>query len=195
MTRLANFLAGLGVVLAVGGLMTAHSPVLAHGNLTMDQDVCVLRVGGKVIHFAGYQPQTARTTEFCEDIPSIGKTVVVLDFVNDELRDIPVEVRIVPAAGSGSELERDPVLLVPFNKYPTGTISFSQEFPEPGDFVGLVTAGSERGEVARFPFSVGRPRMALWHYVGIGVAGIAAVLGFYLLGMRRRQRILSGVRV
>ena len=185
----------LTTMLAAEALVSGCGPAAAHGNLTMEQDECVLRLGRKAIHFAGYQPQTAQTTEFCEDIPSLGKTVVVLDFINNELRDIPVEVRVVSAEGSENELDREPVLLVPFNKYLTGTVSFVQEFNEPGDFVGLVTAGKDRMDVARFPFSVGRPRFSIWHYLGLGVAVIGAIFGFFLLGMKRRDRILAGTRV
>jgi len=38
------------------------------------------------MHFAGYQPDSSRS-EFCEDIPRVGRTVIVLDFIDDALRD------------------------------------------------------------------------------------------------------------
>jgi hypothetical protein len=103
-------------------------------------------------------------------------------------------VRIVSAQGSEDELEREPVLLVPFNKYRSGTISFTQEFLEPGNFVCLVTVGNDRASVARFPFSVGAPRFSIWHYLGLGIVAVGAIFGFLLFGIKRRERILTGNR-
>ena len=68
--------------------------VWAHGGLSMEQDMCKLTVGPYMMHFAGYQ-EDAQRTEFCEDIPHKGPTIVVLDMVDPALRDMPVEFRIV----------------------------------------------------------------------------------------------------
>ena len=55
--------------------------VWAHGGLSMEQDMCKLTVGPYMMHFAGYQ-EDAQRTEFCEDIPHKGPTIVVLDMVD-----------------------------------------------------------------------------------------------------------------
>src|SRR5262245_3468699 len=175
--------------LAAAWSVLAAGVCLAHGNLTMDQDKCVLRVGRYVIHFTGYQPETARTTEFCEDIPSVGKTVIVLDFVDDALRDIPVEVRVVPQDGVADEFAREPIVNIPFSTYKNGTISFTRTFAEPGRYVGLVTAGNDRRNVARFPFAVAQPMFALWQYVAICAAAAAALIAFGYYGLERRRRV------
>lgn len=179
------------LLVVAAALLVGPDFASAHGNLTMDQDKCVLRVGQQVIHFAGYQPELARTTEFCEDIPSVGKTIVVLDFVDHQLRELPVEVRVIPAAGTDGEWERDPVLHVPAHKYPSGTITFSKTFHEPGDFVGLVAVGTDRSAVARFPFSVGRPGQSLWHHVLLGILATLICVAFFIFGEKRRQKVLS----
>jgi hypothetical protein len=186
---------GYKIAAAVGILtLFMGSTASAHGSLTIDEDKCVLNVGGKIIHFSGYQPLSSRTTEFCEDIPSVGKTVVVMDLVDAELRDAEIEVKIVPATDSFDEASRAPVVHVPFAKHPTGSISFSNEFKEPGDFIGLVTAGTKNGLVARFPFSVGKPRTTVWHYAAAGSALFLAVMLSFRFGMRRREQILKDVK-
>ena len=68
--------------------------VQAHGGLALADDMCILTVGPYTIHFTGYQPLT-QEEEFCEDIPEKGKTIVALDYINDELRPFETEVRIV----------------------------------------------------------------------------------------------------
>src|SRR6516164_8641091 len=60
----------------------------AHGGLAMEKDYCKLRVGPHVMHFTGYQPGDGYRKEFCEDIPSTGATIVVLDFIDDVLREL-----------------------------------------------------------------------------------------------------------
>ena len=60
--------------------------MVMHGGLSLEDDYCVLTVGTYEMHFSGYQPENNGPKEFCEDIPETGNTIVVLDFMNDELR-------------------------------------------------------------------------------------------------------------
>ena len=71
------------------------SKSFAHGGLSLEEDYCVLTIGKYEMHFSGYQPENNGPKEFCEDIPETGNTIVVLDFMDDELRSLPVEVRII----------------------------------------------------------------------------------------------------
>ncbi len=144
--------------LSVGAFATSEAT--AHGGLAMEKDYCKLRVGAHVMHFTGYQPGDGYTKEFCEDIPSTGATIVVLDFVDDALRDLPVSVRIIRDTGSGPghDIESATVFHVPPKIYPMGTFSFNYQFQERGNYVGLVTVGEGNQQViGRFPFSVGAP--------------------------------------
>jgi hypothetical protein len=75
--------------------------VAAHGGLSMEEDQCKLTLGPYVMHFAGYQPLANGNREFCEDIPQVGPTVVVMDMVDEALRALPVEVRIIRDTGEG----------------------------------------------------------------------------------------------
>jgi hypothetical protein len=53
------------------------SAAYAHGGVGMQDNRCVLRIPD-LMFFTGYQPQNSRG-EFCDDIPSVGQTVVALD--------------------------------------------------------------------------------------------------------------------
>jgi hypothetical protein len=155
----------------------------------MDKDMCKLRVGAYTMHFVGYQPESAAATEFCEDIPATGRTVVVLDYIDAELRDLPAEVRIIRDTGSEANLDEITVFHLPPAVHPTGSLHFEHVFPEPGRFVGLVTVGSADKLVSRFPFSVGKPRSIL-PVLGGGALIVAGGVGAYLLAARRRERAL-----
>ena len=67
----------------------------AHGNVSIEEDLCVRRVGGNLVHFNAYQPQNEAKAQYCTDIPGEGDTFLVVDLVDPGLRNIPVGVRIV----------------------------------------------------------------------------------------------------
>jgi hypothetical protein len=92
--------------------------------------------------------------------PSTGATIVVLDFIDGVLRDLPVSVKIIRDSGSGSAQGRDSptVYHVPPKIYPMGTSSFTYQFQEPGNYAGLVVVGDGNQQATgRFPFPVGAP--------------------------------------
>jgi hypothetical protein len=179
----------IAAALSVAGLPGA----LAHGGLSMDEDFCKLRVGPYVIHFVGYQPDSASgPKEFCEDIPETGRTVIVLDYVDDALRDLPTGLRIIRDTGSEANLEDITLLQVPPKIYPTGSLNFELNFSEPGKFVGLVTVSGSSQFVSRFPFSVGRGMS--WLHIAVGaLLTIVVAIALYRLGMRRRSKATTAV--
>lgn len=82
-----------------GGLVLAGllSPGIAdaHGNVTMEEDICARRIGGNIVHFSAYQPQFEPKAQYCTEIPGVGDTFLVVDLVDPGLRTMPVGVRIV----------------------------------------------------------------------------------------------------
>jgi hypothetical protein len=167
-------LAGLALIMAAG-------EATAHGGLSMEKDDCKLRIGPYLMHFTGYQPQADYSKEFCEDIPSTGFTIIVLDFVDDPLRDLATEVRIVKDGADEADLERATVFRLPPRKYSTGSLSFDYTFADAGNYVGLVTVvDGDQKMLARFPFSVGSSKW-LRNVVAalVFVIGIAGAYAFW----------------
>jgi hypothetical protein len=76
---------------------------VAHGNVELEEDICVRRVGGSLVHFNAYQPQHAATAHYCTDIPGEGETFLVVDLVDPALRTLPVGVRVVKGMSEASE--------------------------------------------------------------------------------------------
>src|SRR3982751_3604038 len=165
----------------------------AHGGLSLADDVCKLTIGPYTMHFTGYQPDSTQEKEFCEDIPATGRTVVALDYIEEALRPLPTEVRIIRDTGPGGgqpgpeeqqNLEGVTILHVPPKVYPNGSINFEYQFAQPGKFVGLVTVGEKGEYVSRFPFSVGEPKgTSPYLIVGIAALVVAAVV-FFLRGRK-----------
>ena len=67
----------------------------SHGNVAMEEDSCVRRVGGSLVHFNTYQPQHEATAQYCTEIPNEGETFLVVNLVDTSLRNLPVGVRVV----------------------------------------------------------------------------------------------------
>lgn len=174
------------LLLAFG--LSLPQAAIGHGGLSMDDDMCRLRVGPYNIHFVGYQPESSAEKEFCEDIPRTGQTIVVLDYIDQELRSMPVEVRIIRDTGSEADLDAVTVLYLAPKIYPTGSLHFQHAFAEPGRFVGLVTVNDTQKLVARFPFSVGN-REGNWGLVGWILLAVAIGAGLYFYTVKIRPRI------
>ncbi|MFA7281160.1 MAG: hypothetical protein WC100_13805 [Sterolibacterium sp.] len=164
-----------------------HTAV-AHGGLSIDDDKCKLKVGPYSMHFTGYQPSSNGSREFCEDIPQTGQTVIVMDMVDDVLREMPVEVRIIRDTGDETRLDAITLFHLPPKVYPAGSIPLEYNFDQPGKYIGLVSAGDKRQHLSRFPFSVGVESNTYGRYLLII---LAPLLGFllYLYSARVRRRM------
>ena len=174
----------LTVLLAASVIFT--SQVQAHGGLALADDMCVLTVGPYRMHFTGYQP-LSQEEEFCEDIPETGKTVIALDYIQEELRPLLTEVRIIRDTGSEENLDAITVFHLPPKVYPSASIAVEHVFPEKGKFVGLVmVTGGTQDYVSRFPFSVGEGRPTPKAAIIAPVVLVIALGAFFL--MRRKNK-------
>ena len=171
------------VILATGMIFTSQAQ--AHGGLALAEDMCVLTVGPYRMHFTGYQP-LSQEEEFCEDIPETGKTVIALDYIQEELRPLKTEVRIIRDTGSEANLDEITVFHLPPKVYPSASITVDHTFPEKGKFVGLVTVtGGAQDYVSRFPFSVGEGRPTPKAAIIAPVVLVLAVAAFFFLRKRK----------
>lgn len=177
--RALNILAAVAALAFAG---VAAAPAEAHGRLGAAEGRCRLFIGPDIMNFTGYLPEASKN-EFCEDIPSTGPMIMVLDAEQAELRDMMVELRIVKDVG-GEEKENENIEAVTVayrepKTYPNGTINFSHTFGDPGYFVGIVTVTGDHGErwVSRFPFSVGKSFMRdLPYYILLALGTIATFM-------------------
>ena len=155
----------------------------AHGGVSLDQGQCIMKIGPDTMSFTGYQPLKSRE-QFCDDIPDVGPTIIVLDAQQDELRDMSLEIRILRNVGQKDDsenMEANTEIYVSPKKYRTGTLNFEYNFAKQGKYIGLVKAKSDDGTkeyVSRFPFSVGE---TAGKDITIAVFfGAVAVIGFGL---------------
>jgi hypothetical protein len=160
----------------------------------LDKNFCILKLGPYGMHLTEYQPDLSDRQELCGDIPSLGRTVVVLDFIEGELRSLPVEIRVIKDTGSEQDLQAITVVHIPPKVYSGGFINFEHIFNQPGKFIGVVTVGGKEEHIARFPISVGESGVVshLMHYMMVivpivAIAGGAAI--FFFLRSRRKPSV------
>lgn len=154
---------------------------------------CALTAGSHELLFSGYTVSTPRR-EFCQDIPVTGRSVLTVDDISRELRDMPVEIRVIRDTGSaeaGGDLSSVTLAHLPARKYPTGTVTFPVDFDKPGAYLVLVTVTDEHGWIdrGRLQLSVGETtakEIALYALMGFALVGAGGIAG--RIFVRRRQR-------
>ena len=195
MRRLAPTILSILMFAMTGG------QAVAHGGVSVDDDKCILTVGAFRAHFTGYQPAVRGSQEFCEDIPVVGRSIIVLDFVDAVLRDMDVDVRIIRDVGDignnavfedlggDAAIEQATLHYRAPQVYPTGTVTVKYEFTEPGRYIGLVRARRPGGgQIFRSvsPFSVGMTDYM--PYIKVAAAIVLLGLGLYYFSERHRRR-------
>jgi hypothetical protein len=180
-------------VLAVLLLLLCAPGAFGHGGVSMEDDKCIMRIGLFRAHFTGYQPETRATQEFCEDIPELGKAIIVVDFVDKALRGYQVEFRVLRDVkqlgkraqmkdlGDAAAIEEATLFKLDPKTYPKGTLTFEQRFDQAGWYIGLLRAHDEAGHTidSVFPFQVGVSHP--WRYVPAFVLVIVLSLLIYRL--------------
>jgi hypothetical protein len=180
----------------------ANTAVYAHGGVSIEFDTCVLKIGSYRIHLTGYQPETAMGEEFCEDIPKTGNAIIVLDYVENQLRDMMAGVRVIEkeswtaAQSPSGDDQAKTVLDIPPKLYRAGSVKIERRFDKPGYFVGFLTA--EKGQeklVSRFTFSVGYGKGAMSMaggggrmYAIYGIIALVLVAGGAFYYLKQRQK-------
>ena len=171
----------LAFLLAASLVQHAH----AHGGVAMERDVCKLRIGPYLMHFTGYLPDKSRG-EFCEDIPLVGRTVIVLDFLDDTVRDRPLAFKIVRDDGT-DPIAAPAIYEAGFKTYSSGSAAFRFNILAPGHYVGVAHLRGGGDYVSVFPFSVGQARM--WHHLLIAGAALVASAGLVLAWAMKRRAL------
>lgn len=145
-------------------------PVFAGGGVILQDDVCKIKIGFYEAHFTAYQPDTSGNKQFCEDLPDIGQTIFVLDYLHDSMKEVPIDFRIIRDVTELGQFVRpeDIEALGDLAKYtiyyhaPTietdASLTVEPLLPAEGKYIGIVTAGHPTNDniyTAVFPFEVG----------------------------------------
>jgi len=169
-------LSKLIAILCLASVVLLPTRSAAHGSVTPEDDICIIRIGFYRAHFKMYLPRSKGHQEYCEDIPGTGETVFVMEYEHSGLGDVPVDFRIIRnITGKGiftalEDVERIEDLGAVTVVHHAAAVqpdvfTIMYDFAEQGEFVGIVTVQSpENGKVytAVFPFEVGFAGFGWW---------------------------------
>ena len=177
---------------ALFALMAAALPtraIWAHGGAAVDVDTCRIPVAGHWVHFTAYTPTLTADTEYCNSIPSIGKTNIVFDYEGKKLRKMTVEFEIT------KEPEGTRVYYQKPTAHKTGSINAEIDFTKygAGKYLAHVTlVNNGKRTDAHVPFTVGGGAGAGGNTVLIiALVVIGALVGLYFLSPAFKQKVNS----
>jgi hypothetical protein len=190
-------------IVVVCVLLSLSSQLWAHGGVMNEGNECKLRVGPYVMNFSGYQPENKVSKQFCDDMPTVGNSIIVLDFIDRKLRDMTVNFRVIKANDAAlgteedgkvneAELAQTPFFEIAAKNYPSGTMTISQNFKEKGHFVGYVIVEGENEKfISRFPFSVGFPSPGIPAALKVPIAVFLVIIVIMIWVARRKPVVLN----
>lgn len=213
MTPRKHILCALAALVGLAGGLLHAGPALAHGGVSMEKDMCVMKIETYKMHLTGYQPETAKASEFCEDIPEAGKAIMALDQVEKAMRSMAVDFRIIKDSkklgvtaqyaqlGGDKDIEADTVFYLKPKVYEHGSIQ--ADFTAPRDnYIGIVTLrdpatnqllldpNTKKELISVFPFSMGYGPDRRNRNIVIGIVGAAGLFGggIYMAFFRKKKK-------
>ena len=175
--------------------------VVAHGGVAFgEEDLCLITVGFLKAHFTIYQPQQRGAEEFCEDVPEVGESVFVMNYLHAFMREMPVDFRILEDVNEVGlfaswediegmdDVDSHTLFYQEPSIHPEGVYTVNYRFTKPGVYIGVVTATRpDDGKVyhAVFPFRVGGVSFGYLPLFALLVIG--AQLAYWFIN-RRLQR-------
>ncbi|SEN33107.1 hypothetical protein [Nitrosomonas marina] len=160
--------------------------VAAHGNVPLENDVCVRMMAGSMVHLSTYQPQYDPQAEYCTEIPHEGETFWVLDIIDHALRTMPIDIRIVRGSGDSTG---DTVASMYSTEHTDGVIKGAFNLDK-GDYTLLVTGVGIPSFHYEYPLSI-----QTTNYTNLFISVIPYILAFLLIAfltdkfLKRRQML------
>lgn len=165
----------------------------AHGKESLEQDSCVRGAQGSMVHLSTYQPQNEPTAQYCTDIPKEGETFLVIDLIDQALRNMPVAMRIVKGT---SEKEDETVSLFRASYHPDGVIGGKTNLDQ-GQYTVFITGESVPPVRYQYPLRVQQINYAKIARSLIGPAIallLLTLIGYKLVKSKRVQSWLASHR-
>lgn len=133
-------------------LVLSSNTVSAHGSVVLGDDRCLISIDFLEAHFTVYQPETRENDEFCEAIPDVDRSVFVMEYLHEFLKEMPIDFRIIEdtnnigkyARWEDVEIIEDIDAVTVFYEEPRiepgGYYSTSYDFQDKGTYIGIVSA-------------------------------------------------------
>ncbi len=150
-------------------LVLPGAPAQAAGGVVGEAGSCMMEIGIYTAHFSIYQPEDHGEDLFCEDLPTAGLTLFVLDYLHGSLSEVPVDFRIIrDLDGLGifarwehvaamDDIDERTVFYQSPRVKADQQLQVEHRFLQAGDYIGIVTAPHPSKDIVYrsvFPFKV-----------------------------------------
>jgi hypothetical protein len=144
--------------------------VIAGDGLVLEGAACTIQVDIYSVEFAAYQPDSSGNTQFCQELPDTGHTIMVLDYLHPSLKEVGVDFRIIrDVTGQGSfvklkhideieDIEQQTIFYQAPSIEADASLQIEYELREKGRYIAIINAehpSNGRIYTAIFPFEVG----------------------------------------
>lgn len=153
--RTGRFLMGILLIVLMCGIAPSQSlAITGHHGGEADDGECSRNLGEYVVRFTAYQPQIDSDAHYCFEIPGTGKTYVVIDLVDDGLKQVPTSLTIVKvsADADGGKL----IVESPVEVRKHGVIDSVADY-EPGVYEAVVRTHGQFAVEQKMRFVIGAP--------------------------------------
>jgi hypothetical protein len=172
----------------------------AGGGVLLSEDSCIITIGFYTAHFTAYQPETSGDKQFCEDLDDVTETIFVLDYLHKSLSEVAVDFRIIRNVTDKGQyvqiedidkiekIDNHTVFYQPPVIKENASYMVKHIFDEPGNYVGIVTAGHPTKPTiysSVFPFAVGSANIP-WSIISF--CALILIFGSYVFFMMRAKR-------
>lgn len=162
---------------------------------------CLITTDFYIVHLTAYlepkekSKKRKRFEPFCQVLPEHGKSFLAIDFIDRDLRKMPVGMKVVeeiedPETG---EMKTGAILAeTPAQTYKNGVAQIQAEFPKPGHYALIAMVGDDMfADKIRIPLRVGIGEAFNWSsllpYI-LAILAIAISYGIYRFFVYRYNR-------
>ncbi len=134
---------------------------------------CLITTDFYIVHLTSYQEpkkdadsKRHKFKPFCQELPEHGLSYLAVDFIDRDLRKMPIGLRVVEEVENpeGDEMTEGTIIAeTPAQLYKTGVAQIQADFPKPGQYALIVMVGDDMfADKIRIPLRVGIGSLFTW---------------------------------
>lgn len=126
---------------------------------------CMITTDFYIVHLTAYQEPKADSKKrhtfkpFCQELPEAGASFLAIDFLDSDLRQLPVGMEVFELKDNpeGEEMiDGASIAISPAQIYKNGVAQIQANFPKPGHYVLVASVGDDMfADKIRIPLRVG----------------------------------------
>lgn len=154
---------------------------------------CMITTDFYIVHLSAYQEPKKDGKKrhtfkpFCQELPEHGASFLAIDFIDRDLRQMPIGMQVVELkenSEGGEMIDGEIIAQTPAQIYKTGVSQIQVDFPKPGHYALVASVGDDMfADKIRIPLRVGIG--SAFHWSSLLPYILAIILGLIAYGFYR----------